>query len=276
MARFLHKKMLLTSVFILVMLGIMSITTMERLQVSPLERVLKDTLAPFQKGVMKVSQSSKNFIDSLLSFRVLKARNDDLETQVADLKTQVTRLREYQMENMRLRELLEFKDNTKGQYKMLPAAVIGRDISNWLNTVSINKGLRDGIQKDMAVVNQKGLVGRVMSVTSFTSEILLIIDARSAVGGLVQLTRTSGVIEGLADETGLVKMIHLPRDAAIKKNQEVLTSGLGGIFPKGLSIGRVYSVEFEPNGLLKYALIRPEVDFNQLEELYVITGGGGR
>lgn len=128
----------------------------------------------------------------------------------------------------------------------------------------------------MPVINESGLVGRVINVTSHTSEVLLILDREGAVGAMVQQTRIPGVVEGLGSPTDQLQMIHIAQDAPVKVNQVVITSGYGGIFPKGLRIGYVKEIFPEGNGLMKRAVLQPFVDFDRLEEIMVITGADTR
>ena len=150
--------------------------------------------------------------------------------------------------------------------------VTARDLENLHQTLIINKGSEDGIRKDMPVINEQGLIGRIINVTDRTSEVLLILDREGAVGAMVQQTRVPGVVEGLGPGSDQLQMIHINVDAPIGVNQVIITSGYGGIFPKGLRIGYVKEIIPEANGLMKRAVIQPFVDFDRLEEILVVTG----
>ena len=151
----------------------------------------------------------------------------------------------------------------------MSAEVIARSPENWHKSMTINRGKADGISRNLVVVTPQGLVGRVTSCTDTTSEVLLILDRESAVGALVQVSRTQGIVEGHGDQNRL-KMVNIPYDSSIQNGQIVVTSGLSEIFPPGLRIGEVIDVGHEPNGLLKYAYIKPSVDFDKLEEVFII------
>ncbi len=192
-----------------------------------------------------------------------------MQAKIVSLQEEVNSLTEAQLENVRLRKLLGMKEDMEQKWQMIPANIIARDTENWFRSVTIDRGTVDGLKKDLVVINQDGLVGRVISVTRNTAEVLLILDREGAVGCLVQLTRTPGIVEGLGT-SGLLRMIDFPYDAEVKENQVVLTSGLGGVYPSGLRIGFITQVKLEPNGLMKQAIVKSFVDFNRLEEVLVL------
>jgi rod shape-determining protein MreC len=126
---------------------------------------------------------------------------------------------------------------------------------------------------DMAVVTEKGLVGRVIEVGGHWAKVLSIIDSQSAVSAIAQRSRDNGTLQGdttLYDGEGLCRMVYLPQDATVREGDIVITSGLGDIFPKGLPIGTVVGVENEPFAVYQTARIQPGVDFEHLEEVLVI------
>ena len=127
----------------------------------------------------------------------------------------------------------------------------------------------------MAVITPRGIVGRVTAAAERSSEVLLVLDPEGAVAGMVRNSRYPGIVEGSVSDQGYLQMIHLPYDSQVRENQTVITSGLGGIFPKGLRIGFITEIIVEPNGLMKKALIQPFVDFDRLEEVLVVIGEKG-
>ena len=159
------------------------------------------------------------------------------------------------------------------QFDFVTATVIGRDPGNWTSTIIINRGLADGITKDMPVVTPQGLAGNVISVFNNTSKVQLILDPRSAVGSLVQRpeSRVAAIVEGYGPNPLTPRMINVARDADIIKGDKIITSGFGGIYPKGLLVGEAVDVINEEGGLLKYAILKPAVDFDRLEEVFVIV-----
>ncbi len=235
------------------------------------EALIRDAIAPLQSGVTNVLNKFSRWGQAMTRYHDWPNEERQLKRKVADLQRENLRLREYMLENVRLREMLKFKE-LNNNYDLLPAVVIARPPLAWFRTVTIDQGTADGVAPNMVVINQDGLVGRVTAVTRKTAEVMLIIDQESAVSALTQNTRTFGIVEGVGEKTGLVQMIRLPRDIPIRPNQIVITSGYGGIFPKGLPIGEIMTVSLAPDGLLKMATVRPFVDFNRLEEVMVIRG----
>ncbi|MDD2498093.1 MAG: rod shape-determining protein MreC [Desulfitobacteriaceae bacterium] len=245
-------------------------TGTERASLSPVEILFRNMLAPLESGATAVLGSTRTLGDYLQGYRDLVQENKELKKEAARLNEEVNALTEAQLENVRLRQLLNMQESLKQGWQSIPAKVIGRDTSNWYHSVTINRGTDDGLEKGMAVINQDGLVGQVISVSRNSAEVLLILDKDGAVGCLVQLSRTPGVVEGVDRPRSFLRMIHVPQDAELKENQVVVTSGLGGVFPSGLRVGYVVSITVEPNGLMKQALVSPFVDFDRLEEVLVL------
>ena len=260
------------SFFALVVLALVliSYTGESRATLTPVEKIVKIVTTPLEAGTSKVVNGVSDTVNLVFSFGSITAENKTLKERVAALESENSLLKEYEYQNMRLRDILQFRDSESRSYNTVSASVIARNPSNWFQTITINRGTSDGVQKNMAVVTSQGLVGHVINVTGSSAEVSLIINDSSAVGGLVQVTRTPGIVEGLADNSGYLKMIHIATEAPVREKQVIISSGLGGIFPKGLLIGRITKLEMESNGLVKYAMIRPFVDFNQLEEVLVI------
>jgi len=246
-------------------------TGMERPELSPVENAIKTVVTPLQNGATGVVQKVKDFFGLFSEMRALREENIALKKKVSELSREIDLLKDYGLENTRLRKLLEYKETHREDFKLLSAQVIARDHSNWFRTITLNRGSSDGVKKDMPVVTHQGLVGRVINVTSQASEVLLIIDQEGAVGGRVWETReTPGIVEGKGNDTSFLSMIHLPHDAEIEVGHTIVTSGLGGLFPPGIRIGQVTDIVAEASGLMKQATIQPFVNFSRLEEVLVI------
>ncbi|KKM09011.1 hypothetical protein SY88_21485 [Clostridiales bacterium PH28_bin88] len=274
MSRHTFPKILLALLLVLgLATGLMRYTAPGRPALSRVEVLVRDTLAPLQGGVTLITRRASGLIDSWASYQSMQQELEAKRLQVDELIAENSRLQEYRLENARLKKLLRFVERSEGMSTLLPAQVIGRDPDNWYHTLIINVGKAEGITPDMAVITHQGLVGRVVAVTTHTSEVLTIMDQDGAVGALVQDSRFPGVVEGLPGGNGL-QMIHLPHDAPVQKNQVIITSGLGGLFPKGLRIGYVTDVLLDPSALIKKAMVKPFVDFDRLEEVLVILDKG--
>jgi rod shape-determining protein MreC len=189
-----------------------------------------------------------------------------LELELAAEKDEIARLNEYRSENQRLKALLDFRRELPIQ--TIPAFVIGRDPSNWANSVIIDRGEDRGIQTNRAVLTARGLVGRVVEVGKSSGKVLLITDPNSKVGVIIQRNRQGGLLVGRPD--GRCKMIYISPDADVCAGDEVITAGYGSIFPKGIMAGKVVDVGKEPGRLYKYAIVKPAQDLSRIEEVLCI------
>ncbi len=169
-------------------------------------------------------------------------------------------------ENKRLKNFINFRSALS--YTTVPAQVIGRDPSNWSNSLIIDKGLSGGVRQNRAVLSTKGLVGRVLESGRASSKILLITDPSSKVGVLIQRNRQGGVLVGRPD--GKCKMIYIALDSDVAPGDKVITAGSGGIFPKDILVGEVIRIEKQPGRLYKNAIVKTSEDLSRLEEVLCI------
>ncbi|MDA8097640.1 MAG: rod shape-determining protein MreC [Clostridia bacterium] len=262
------KRILAAVTLVGVLIAAMFITVPERKELTVLESALRDVVAPVQTGLTFVSEEAFSRIRSVFTLG-RSAETDELRKRIRNLEGELVSLEEFRLENERLRALLVYRDG-QDQSRLLLARVVGRDPGNWFSTIRVNCGSEDGVRQDMVVVLPSGLVGRVLAVAEQTSDVLLITDARSGVGTLVQDTRLPGVVKGSLDRSGRLRMSYLTREEDVEPNQAVVTSGLGGVFPKGIPVGRVVSVSNDPSGLTRSAEVIPMVDFDHLEEVFII------
>ncbi len=267
-----RKKVIIVGVTIVIILlaGIRFTSTTDRTQLSQLEIILRDSIAPLYSGVMQVSRTIVNIGNSITLYNELLEENNHLKEQVRGLALQNSTMEEYRLENHRLNQLLELRESNEDQLDLVAAKVIGRNLGNWFDTIVINKGVNHGIRVNMPVINHQGLVGRVVATSGNTSEIILLLDRDSAVGAMVQRSRTLGVVESTTTGDYPLQMIHITHDAPIDVGDILITSGLGEMFPKGLKIGYVAEVMMAPNGLVKQAMVIPYVEFGKLEEVMVV------
>lgn len=191
--------------------------------------------------------------------------NRRLLQQNSTLRTELNQLQEISLENERLRVLLDFKESQAGA--MLPAQVIAEDASSWFRTVVIDKGFADGVLEGMPVVVAEGVVGRVIRNGPRESRVLLITDAASAVAALIQDNRARGICRGQGQS---LKFDFVLRKEEVNVGDAVITSGMGGIFPKGLLVGYVKSINRQDLGLFQGIEVTPAVDFPRLEEVLVL------
>ncbi|HHW02026.1 MAG TPA: rod shape-determining protein MreC [Thermoanaerobacterales bacterium] len=233
-------------------------------------------ISPVQKVLSTASLTIKEGLGTIPEIFALKKQNEELLKQVRELEQYKQRFLEYQRENINLRSMLGLKQRNF-QYELEAAEVIGRDPGNWFNVILIDKGENNGIKKDMAVITDQGLVGYTISVGKNYAKVLLITDDRSSVSAMIERTRDNGILKGTIDPAprGYVKMVFLPQEANIVKGDIVISSGLGGIVPKGIVIGEVVEAKKEPYDLMQYAIVKPEVDLQKLEQVFVIKSQNG-
>jgi rod shape-determining protein MreC len=237
-------------------------------RLQPIEQGALQVFSPIQYALTRLLRSLDGLRDTIGGIGRLQQANEELRRQVESLSTQVEILREAQIENEALREQLGFAE-AHPSLEILPAEVIGRDPSNVVHSLIIDRGSDDGVARDMPVITSRGLVGRVAEVHRTSATVLLLTDASSSVTGLVQRTRASGVVQGRMGRSPVMKFVS--QDEPLEVGDVVLTSGLGGNFPKRLLIGHITSVTGGDIDLFQEAEIRPAVDTGRLELVMVIT-----
>lgn len=253
----------------LVLSGLIYLTSDIRNRVSGPEAMLREVLAPMQYGLTSVSRWSTETFDTVRSLPGLRAENRDLRRTVALLEAQLFATRELRGENERLREMLELKPYLPA--RSVVARVVARPAEHWFSHVTINRGRSDGLEAGLPVVDTTGIIGQVESVTANTARVILLVDPKSAVGGVVVGTGEPVLVEGTGAPTGSEALVQpLVRDSRLNVGDEVVTSGLSRIFPKGLPIGRIVLLDTSRDGLQAQAVLKPHVDFTRLDWVSVI------
>jgi len=236
------------------------------------ERVAITVLAPLQNIVAKVGNEIHYATSGLWEIVTVYRQNQMLKSEVEQLRAMNLQSNELASENERLRTLLGYKQAAV-QFDLVTAEVVSRDSATWTDVIIINRGTNDGVKKDMVVVTAQGLVGNVAEAYGSYAKVQLILDPRSAVGTIVQRaeSRVAGIVEGNPGDKALARMVNIPKDADIAEGDQIVTSGFGGIYPKGIAVGTVQRIENDEGGLLKYALLKPAVDFQRIEEVAVVV-----
>lgn len=256
--------------FIFLTIHVMDLTGWGSTVLFPVTKMVREAFAPVQNGITLVTKGAGDLTDYFRDSKAIQQENEDLKKKVASLEDNIFRLKEQELENQRLKNLLAYKEDKADNYELLLAGVISREPNSWYKSIVIDRGSRHGVQNNMPVVTSDGLVGMVIGVTANTAEVLLILDAEGAVGARILENRYApGVVTGTG-RSDYLQMIHLPHDIPIENGHTVITSGLGGLYPRGIRIGTVAEVKLEAGGLIKNALIEPFVDFDRLEEVFVI------
>ena len=243
-----------------------------RFQTPVLGKTASTIAAPFQKAVSWVGDQLKFVTSNIWEIVTMHQQNKMLRNEVDQLRIQNLQASEYAAENARLRALLGYKQ-AASQFDLVAARVIGREADSWSHMITIDRGTADGVHENMAVVTEKGLVGHVVEAGPNYAKVQLILDPRSSVGTLVQRaeSRVVGIVEGDPANPTMPRMVNVPKNADIQEGDIIVTSGFGGMYPKGLVVGLVSSLENDEAGLLKIALLEPAVDFQKLEDVAVIV-----
>ncbi|MFH1242761.1 MAG: rod shape-determining protein MreC [Pseudomonadota bacterium] len=233
---------------------------------NPVEQVIIEITTPFQKLVRETLKVAEDIWSNYFYLVNLRQENRQLRRDVDSLREESTRYRELLATHERLKELLQFKETINRP--VLAAQVIGRDPTGWFKSIVIDKGSRAGLRPNMSVVNASGVVGRIVSVSPNYAKVLLVIDQNSAVDCLIQRSRDRGIVKGFSTE--ICKLDYMEQSSDVAVEDLVVTSGLGGVFPKGLPVGQVSEVKQNSGELFKNIKLRPAVDFSKLEEVLVI------
>ncbi len=230
-------------------------------------QVLLFLASPFIKvtaaSVQGVSDIWRDYVD----LRGLRGENKRLQHEAATLRRRLDQLAEQALETQRLQRLLAMRETPQAEF--LTARVVGKDATNWFKTILLDRGSLEGVRRNQPVLAPDGLVGRVVEVTPTSARVQLLTDPVNAVGGLIQRTRVTGIVSGNLGAGARVRYLPLLADVVV--GDEVVTSGMGGVFPKGIPVGRITAVERRSGALFQEATLQPAVDLSRLEEVLILT-----
>lgn len=229
------------------------------------ERTVMTIFSPVPKAVNWIGSTTSDMFHGYLDMRRSVNENLELHRKIAALTTENLRLRQSATDMRRLRSLLGYSEQFNFQTSMAQAIML--DTSGRFKSIIIDRGSRDGIDVNDAIVNANGLIGRVVLTTKDMAKVQLVTDSNSSAGALIERTRRQGVVRG--DGAGGAEMNDVPSLADVVPGDHVMTAGIDGIYPKGIPIGVVTKAEQGPN-LFKSITVRPSVDFGSIEEVIVI------
>lgn len=227
---------------------------------------------PFQSVGAKVRGAFQGFFDTFASYQALEQENEQLRVQVAQLQSQLQENYYLESENDRLRRLLSLQEEYP-EFEFADADVVSRSTDGWSSSMTLNVGTNQGVQKKNIVVTPDGLVGIVSDVGLNWATVTTIIDVQIGVGAMIESTHDIGMIEGTTalKSDGLCQLSYIDNNVSISRGDIVKTSGLGGTYPKDLTIGTIVDVVTEEHGLSMYAVVQPSVDIQSVKRVYVIT-----
>lgn len=273
MLRFLKSKWFIVSFITIALLVLMGVSANKSSKLNWFNNIVSVPMKPVQGFFSSVGQKVEDILSYFKEIEAVKKENDTLRAEVAELKKQNREMSVLESKNEELRQALSLKEQFGG-YTILGANIIAVDPSNWFSVFKIDIGTKDGICIDSPVVTSgKGLVGRVISSDTTTSNVQTIIDTESAVSGwIAKAGGGHAVVRGDMElkGKGLCKMDYIPLEVDVEVGDVIETSGLGGgIYPKGIVVGEVIEVRKSNSELDRYAIIQPAADFKRLEEVFV-------
>jgi len=224
-------------------------------------------LAPVEAAINNFAQGSTGFVRNYFDLVNVRRENERLKAELALVKTDQSRLVELETENRHLGDLLDLKDALGGS--SIAANVIGSDANGFARTLIIAQGSASGVGPGMAVLSFQGVVGRIITVSPHAARVIIIDDHNSALDAFDQRTRTRGIVAGVVDDG--ITMKYVERSQDVHPGDVIVTSGLDGIFPRGLLVGSIKGVTGEGPGMFLNVSIAPAVDFRGLEQVLVVT-----
>jgi rod shape-determining protein MreC len=240
---------------------------------SPVSNVFGVIMSPFRAASSAVSDFFGNIYSYIYDFEQLKLENSELRVQIAEMEEEIRNSRQALEENERFRRLLELSEPNR-YMKYVMANVVSRSSSNWESTFTISKGSAHGISANDCVINEEMyLVGYVSEVGSNWAVVSTLIDSGTELGAIIYRTQGTGVAEGefTLMGNGKLKLSYLPEGEVILNGDIILTSGVGGVYPKGIEIGTVEQVRAAEGGLGEYAVIAPSVELSRLSQVFIVT-----
>ncbi|MDA8145607.1 MAG: rod shape-determining protein MreC [Thermaerobacter sp.] len=266
---FKHGRLLLIGAAALALIVLLSLTAREKTP-GPLSTAAQEALAPLQGGIQTVSGAVYHAVGFVAGLGTTERQNQALRRQLAGVGSLQAQVQTLRSQKRSLETLLGLvRAHPRRRY--LAARVIGRNPSQWFDTLTLDRGAASGVARNQPVVTAAGVVGRVISVTAHTATVLLLTSDDSGAGATVAQTGETGVVEGVPGKAEL-QMKFFGREAKVKVGDTVVTSGISTIYPAGLLIGRVVKTGYQEYGLVRYAVLRPAVSFNRLEYVLVQEG----
>ena len=263
-----NRVVLTSGSLLLISLLLLSAGSRERRRGDPVAGAVLDSMRPLQSTVATGLDGLASVWRGYLGLVGVKQENERLRLRILELEHQAMGVAEIEETDKRLAELLHFRSTLEGD--TVAAQIIGRDPLPWFGTVTINKGEADGVRKNMGVLSPFGVVGQTMSTGAHAARVLLLTDHNSGIDAVVQRSRARGIVEGALD--GGCVMKYVKREEDVEVGDRIVTSGLDGIFLRGVIIGEVTHVTRGNRGLLQVADVKPATPLDRIEEVLVVRG----
>lgn len=269
---FSNKRLILLLVGVIFLVALISFSLRDRQNASLPEQIIKDTVGFGQSIVAKPASYITGFINNVDSLMNTYDENKRLKSRLEEFGTLQAKVNELKVENDKLKDLVGKKDDLRN-FNPIQANVIARNPDQWEEKLILNEGSISGVKVNMAVLTSKGLIGKIVQTTPYTSQVELLStnNTNYRVSAVVATKKSEafGLIEGFDAKSGELILKRIDSSLPVKKGDKVSTSGLGGIFPKGVLIGEITKVSTDDYGLTKLAYVKPAADFSMLDHVII-------
>ncbi len=271
--RIIKSKIFILLTVTVIVLIIMGLSSRKNSKLRYVSNAFTVVLTPFQELINYIGNQINEASAYLKDIKAVNEENEALKVRIAELEDEVKELSGYKIKINELKEALNIKQQFS-DVEFLGANIIAKDAGNWFNIFTIDRGISDKISVDSTVITSNGLVGRVVSTDLISARVVSIIDEDSTVSARIAKTGNLVFVRGdlKLKEQGLCRLENIFPDVDISVGDTIETSGLGGIYPKGITIGTVKEIRRKTSDLNRYAIIEPAVDFKRLEEVFVLIG----
>ena len=270
MRRLFENKVFIISLVVISLFVLAALTAKENGKLNVFRNVFSVPLNPLQRGIKSVGDSIKGTINFFRDARTSQQENAKLKKRLQEAERDLEKVYRLEKENEDYKKLLSFKDQFIQE--LVGCNVTSKDVGNWFEIFTIDRGSKDGIAVNDPVINANGLVGRVSRVDLLSSKVISIIDTESSVSARLSKSRDLVILKGDAQlrMDGLCRLDYIPPDVEVSVGDKVETSGMSSLYPKGIIIGEIIQVIKNEGQYDYYAIVKPAVDFRRLEEIAVI------
>ncbi len=255
---------------VIVLILLIFLSNVEVNKLSYLESAVSSVVNPVQRVFIDLRNKIQGNSAYFSNMEKIMQENEELKKKNSELETILRELEMIKAENTTLQEYMNLTEKYSS-YQTIPAYVINKDVSNFSSTLVLNVGTNDGIKKDMTVIADKGLVGHVISVSENTCKVQVIIDSASTVSCTISTTNESIICKGTLENDQVLRASYIPTGADLIQGDSVYTSGVGGIYPKGIIIGKIKEIITTSNITDRYAIVEPAVDFSKIDTVLIIN-----
>lgn len=267
------RKLFVFVIICTIVLMIFGYSWKQRTEIPYISAPLSGLATPFAYGTSRTVNTIAESASYLKNKIFFDSEIKKLQNELVDEKINISNYKELVAQNIRLRQMLQFK-TTHPEYRLLAAQIITRDFGYGIKTFVIDQGEEEGIRPMMGVVAPGGVVGFISDVYPHSARVQALIDPRTAIGVIVQRpeSRLATIAKGKVSNPNEMEIVDVPKDGDILAGDTLVTSGYGGVYPKGISVGYVKDIKNDGEGYVNYANVKPSVNFYTLEEVFVITG----